>query len=102
YENAIAAEPWNFAIWVQYGHALKESGDAAAGEEAYRKALRLAPEVADTHLQLGHVLKIQGRTDEASAAYVDALTLEPTLHFASLPGPISRPPVCPIFIDFGL
>ena len=77
YGRAVETEPASFAIWVQYGHALKESGDVAAGEAAYRRALELAPEAADTHLQLAHALKLQGRVEEAAAAYRKAADLAP-------------------------
>ncbi len=83
YRNAIEREPANFKIWVQYGHALKESNNLVGGELAYRHALELAPDVADTHLQLGHTLKLQGRFDEAAAEYAKALAIDPALHFAS-------------------
>ncbi|HJU19187.1 MAG TPA: tetratricopeptide repeat protein [Stellaceae bacterium] len=83
YQKALAIEPERAAIWVQYGHALKEMGDPAAAERAYRRALAVAPDLADTHLQLGHALKLQGRIEEAAAAYLAALALDPKLHFAS-------------------
>jgi glycosyltransferase involved in cell wall biosynthesis len=84
YREALDQNSNNPAIWVQYGHALKESGQVAEAESAYRKSLELAPHVADTHLQLGHVLKIEGRKDEAVTSYLRALALDPTLHHASL------------------
>jgi len=84
YRKALDQKPDNPAIWVQYGHALKESGHLGAAENAYRKSLELDPNVADTHLQLGHALKIQGRKIEASAAYLRALVLDPALDHASL------------------
>jgi hypothetical protein len=56
-------------IWVQYGHALKESGNHAGGLEAYREALRLDPQNSDTALQIGHVLKLMGQRDEAARWY---------------------------------
>jgi glycosyltransferase involved in cell wall biosynthesis/Tfp pilus assembly protein PilF len=77
YEKALAIQPERAALWVQYGHALKETGDLAAGEHAYRKAIALAPDVADTYLQLGHALKLQGRIAEAAAAYRKAAGLAP-------------------------
>jgi glycosyltransferase involved in cell wall biosynthesis len=83
YRKALDQEPANPPIWVQYGHALKESGNAFEAENAYRKSLALEPNVADTHLQLGHALKIQGRRIEAGAAYVRALALDPGLDDAS-------------------
>src|SRR5438105_1443668 len=89
YRKALDRNPRNAAIWVQYGHALKESGELrdpdklAQGEIAYRRALSLDPGVADTYVQLGHILKLQGKTEEAQAAYLRAFTVEP-----SLPAPL--------------
>jgi glycosyltransferase involved in cell wall biosynthesis len=83
YREALDHKPDNPAIWVQYGHALKESGNVAEAENAYRKSLELDAGIADTHLQLGHALKIQGRRIEAGTAYLRALALDPTLDHAS-------------------
>src|SRR5205807_567464 len=79
YCKALDRNPTNAPIWVQYGHALKESGDPAEAERAYRTALSYTPAVADTHLQLGHALKLQGKTEEAQAAYLRAFALDPSL-----------------------
>ena len=84
YRKALDQNPDNPPIWVQYGHALKESGSLAEAEDAYRKSLELDDKVADTHLQLGHALKIQGRKIEASAAYLCALALDPALEHAAI------------------
>ena len=84
YRKALDHKQNNPPIWVQYGHALKESGDLGEAENAYRKSLELDADVADTHLQLGHVLKIQGRSIEASVAYLRALALDPALDHATL------------------
>jgi tetratricopeptide (TPR) repeat protein len=84
YRKALDQRLENPAIWVQYGHALKESGNVAEAENAYRKSLELDADVADTHLQLGHALKIQDRRIEASAAYLRALALDPALDHATL------------------
>jgi tetratricopeptide (TPR) repeat protein len=83
YREALDHKPDNPAIWVQYGHALKESGKVAEAEKAYRKSLDLDAGIADTHLQLGHALKIQSRRIEAGTAYLRALALDPTLDHAS-------------------
>ncbi|WP_052165986.1 glycosyltransferase family 1 protein [Cupriavidus sp. WS] len=77
YRQALDAAPALPAIWVQYGHALKESGQLAAARDAYRRAAAMAPEVADTHLQMGHAAKIAGDLGEAAACYVQALSLQP-------------------------
>ncbi len=83
YREALDLKPDNALIWVQYGHALKESGNLPEAENAYRNALELDADVADTHLQLGHALKIQGRKIEATVAYLRALALDPALDHAS-------------------
>jgi GT2 family glycosyltransferase len=91
YQKALDRNPRNSPIWVQYGHALKESGELrdpdklAQAEAAYRRALSLDPSVADTHLQLGHIQKLQGKTEEAKAAYLRALALD-----ASMPYPLEE------------
>jgi Flp pilus assembly protein TadD len=96
YRDALAQHPGNPAIWVQYGHALKEGGNPAEAERAYRRALELDGQSADTHLQLGHVLKLQGRKEDAAAAYFRALALEqsvpPAAHelLALCWGPIAK------------
>jgi hypothetical protein len=81
YRQALAQMPRAPAIWVQYGHALKESGELAAAEAAYRRALALDPQAGDTWLQLGHALKLQGRSQEAAAAYARCLALDPALPY---------------------
>jgi tetratricopeptide (TPR) repeat protein len=85
YRKALAWDPGDASIWVQYGHVLKESGELrdpeklAQAEAAYRRALSLEPGAADTHLQLGHVLKLQQKVDEAKASYLRAFALDPLL-----------------------
>jgi tetratricopeptide (TPR) repeat protein len=76
YREALARDPAQPAIWVQYGHALKEGGNLADAEKAYRKALELDGRLADAHLQLGHLLKTQGRKDDAAECYFRALALD--------------------------
>jgi tetratricopeptide (TPR) repeat protein len=77
YREALQVIPDAPAIWVQYGHALKESGRVGEAEQAYRRSLRLNPDIADTHLQLGHALKLQRRVGEAESAYLRAAMLDP-------------------------
>lgn len=77
YARGLDADPERAEIWVQYGHALKESGRLKDAEAAYRRSLALEPEVADTHLQLGHALKLAGRMQAAARAYVAAAERSP-------------------------
>jgi glycosyltransferase involved in cell wall biosynthesis len=81
YELALKRNPALPAIWVQYGHALKETGNIAQAEAAYRRALAYDPAVADTHLQLGHALKLKGNPEEAQAAYLRAFARDPLLPY---------------------
>jgi len=83
YRTALARNPHNPPIWVQYGHALKEGGSYAAAEAAYRRAIADDPRVADTYLQLGRVLKLQDRTEEAKTAYLRAFSIDQSLHEAA-------------------
>jgi tetratricopeptide (TPR) repeat protein len=76
YRKALDRNPNNPPIWVQYGHALKESGNLAEAESAYRAAIARDPGAAEPHLQLGHVLKMCNRRGEAQTAYLQALALQ--------------------------
>jgi predicted Zn-dependent protease len=76
YRQALREDPELPAIWVQYGHMLLETGDAAGAEAAYRESLRRDPENPDTHLQLGRALNLQGRAEAAEAAYRRAAALD--------------------------
>lgn len=77
YQRALAYAPWMSHIWVQLGHARKESGQLEAAEAAYRKALQQEPNKADTYLQLGHLFKIRGRFEDAVEMYSRAAGIEP-------------------------
>lgn len=77
YRASLAKDDRRADLWVQLGHALKESGDRAGAEQAYGASLDRAPDVADTHLQLGHLLKLVGRRSEAAVAYARAVELDP-------------------------
>ncbi len=81
YRAALSLMPEAAAIWVQYGHALKESGHVGGAEAAYRRALEIDPGVADTHIQLAHALKLQGRRFEAVATSFRAIRLDPNLSY---------------------
>ncbi len=69
YRRYLDENPGDFAIWVQYGHALKESGSLKDAEEAYMRALALSEGDADLMLNLGHLKKIQGDIPAAEEFY---------------------------------
>jgi tetratricopeptide (TPR) repeat protein len=77
YAQALKLDGSLAHIWVQYGHALKESGDPAKALTAYKRALELQPKVADTALQIAHCVKILGDVDQAKSWYLKAMDLDP-------------------------
>jgi len=79
YRQYLAVRSADAPIWVQLGHALKESGNPAEAESAYKKSLALAPDVADTQLQLGHLYKKMRSFSNAITAYREAIRLDDTL-----------------------
>jgi tetratricopeptide (TPR) repeat protein len=79
YERYLGTRPHDAPIWVQLGHALKESGNLDGAENAYRRSMELAPEVADTHLQLGHLYKMKRSYSQAIAAYREVVRIDDTL-----------------------
>ncbi len=88
YREALARNPHNPPIWVQYGHVMKQWGHVAEAERAYRRAIELNPNIADAHVQ--HALKEQGGAFKAAAAYHEGFTLDRTPPPASeLPHPAS-------------
>jgi ADP-heptose:LPS heptosyltransferase/GT2 family glycosyltransferase/tetratricopeptide (TPR) repeat protein len=79
YAEALTRNPARPEIWVQYAHALKESGRHLDAEAAYRRAIEGDPVSADAHLHLGHLLGLQRRGEEAKLAYLQAVALDPAL-----------------------
>lgn len=83
YADALLLDAGRDDLWVQQGHALKESGRRAEAEVAYRTALSHRPAVADTWMQLGHLMSLEGRRDEAAAAYAEAVARDRTMRDAA-------------------
>jgi tetratricopeptide (TPR) repeat protein len=78
YREALDVDGGMAHIWVQYGHALKETHRYDDAESAYQAAL-VIDDQPDTHLQLGHLHKITGRRREAEEDYLRALDRQPDL-----------------------
>ncbi len=55
--------------WLREGDRAYLSGDYAAAEEAYRKALEAEPDNAQARYNLGNALYQQGRLEEAAREY---------------------------------
>ena len=77
YEAYLAERPADAAIWVQLGHAHKESGNRNEAESSYLRALNLTPLDADLHLHLGHLYKITGQIELAKKHYRRSVQLDP-------------------------
>ncbi len=75
YRSYLELRPDNFAIWVQSGHALKESGRLEEARAAYAAAQQIKGEDADLFLQIGHLLKLMNRRGDAVAAYLTCVRL---------------------------
>jgi tetratricopeptide (TPR) repeat protein len=58
-------------------HAAEESGDAAAAEQLYRRAMKIDPGDAAAPFNLGNVLRAAGRSLEAEAALRAAVKADP-------------------------
>ena len=82
YHTYLSTHPADFGIWVQAGHAEKESGDLAAAMRCYEEAKRINPSDADLHLQVGHLFKLLHDMEKAAAAYRRSLELQPSLQDA--------------------
>ena len=76
YRSYLEAVPDDAAIWVQLGHALKETGAYAEAEAAYLRALELTPLDSDLLLQLGHLQKLRGRIGDATRFYEASLNAD--------------------------
>lgn len=77
YSAFLSYQPAKPGPWKQFGHALKESGDLGAAEQAYFRALALDASDVDTAIHLGHVLKNQDLRDQAAEVFAAALQMDP-------------------------
>lgn len=75
YNAYLEAHPTDFGLWVQCGHAEKESGRLDRALSCYSMALSLNELDADLHLQLGHLHKLMGRLDAAAQFYRQSIAI---------------------------
>jgi Flp pilus assembly protein TadD len=80
YRRYLTLRPRHFAIWVQLGHALKESGQLFEAEVAYCEAMFLNPRDADLLLNLGHLHKVKGDRDASVDFYRRSLAQDGNEH----------------------
>jgi tetratricopeptide (TPR) repeat protein len=88
-ETATALSPYDFRLWLALGNARGQNGDAKGAENAFRRALILAPNYAQIHWALGNNLIRQDKMEEGFAeirlaAQSDPKYIKPTLSTAGL------------------
>ena len=79
YEEAVRRSPNDYRYWQDLGLVREQSGDAAGGERALRRAIELAPAYARPRWYLGNLLLRSGRTDEAFAELRRASDANPSV-----------------------
>ena len=77
YRAALKMNAWDALAWRQLGGIMNSKGDFKAAEEAYRKALALQPDDAETKTGLAIVLISTNGTDEALGLLESALKPDP-------------------------
>jgi TolA-binding protein len=65
YREVLQADPHSVLAWTNLGNSEMQLGRRAAAEEAFRKALELSPDAADTLNNLAWLLFEEKRIDEA-------------------------------------
>jgi glycosyltransferase involved in cell wall biosynthesis/Flp pilus assembly protein TadD len=77
YQEALQQQPELRHIWIQLGHARKESGDLEGAEEAYLRAETLGGSDGEPALHMGHVAKLRGDFEAAKQLYLRAVDNNP-------------------------
>ncbi|WP_052730233.1 glycosyltransferase [Sphingomonas sp. SRS2] len=91
YRRFLRHRPDDFAIWVQLGHMMAESGDSAAADQAYRAAYDLNPRNADLALCRGHLARRMGDVAQAIVLYRESLALDGNDHAAAALAELTSP-----------
>jgi Flp pilus assembly protein TadD len=63
--KAVAIDPELGGAWINYGVALRRSGDEPGAETAYRKALEADPHALSAYQNLAALLRLRGKEKEA-------------------------------------
>jgi Flp pilus assembly protein TadD len=63
--KAVAIDPDLGRAWINYGVALRRSGDLRGAEKAYRTAIEADPTAVSAYQNLAGLLRARGESDEA-------------------------------------
>lgn len=77
YEKAVSLSPNDYRFWMSLGTAHEQSGDPVKAEQAFRRAVALAPAYAYPRWYLGNLLLRNGRYEEAFAELRTASEADP-------------------------
>ncbi len=77
YELLVERHPDSYQAWANLAWSTLNAGDFPRCEEAFRRALSLAPEVPTLNNDFGIYLEAMGRTEQASEFYRKATELDP-------------------------
>lgn len=67
YEEVVRLSPNDYRWWIELGRAYEQAEKSSQAENAFKKAVELAPSYTYPHWQLGNYLLRQNRSDEAFA-----------------------------------
>ncbi len=67
YEEVLAAHPEHPRIWLSYGHALATAGREQDSMAAYRKSIRLAPDLGEAYWSLANLKTFRFTAPEKQA-----------------------------------
>jgi tetratricopeptide (TPR) repeat protein len=80
FRRAIALAPTSTTAIQAYDYTARSHlklGDSEAAIDAYKKAIRIDPQLADTHIALGTLYITLDRVDEARQEYETAVKIDP-------------------------
>jgi tetratricopeptide (TPR) repeat protein len=77
WKDAVAKSRQSGRVWMNYGLALMARNDLSGAEQAYTKALELAPQYSYAHINMGILRAKQGKIRDADRYFQDALRLKP-------------------------
>ncbi len=67
FESVVQKSPYDYRWWVELGRAREQAEKTETAEQAYRRAIELAPNYTYPHWQAGNFYLRQNRSEEAFA-----------------------------------
>jgi Flp pilus assembly protein TadD len=65
YKQAVRLSPSDYRLWIEFARLSGQKGETDKAEQAFRQAIKLAPEYSSSHWYFGNFLLRQNRTAEA-------------------------------------